>query len=122
MRARAPAYAGRHVFGGVRVDMRYVTRYAWLVIRSIRHKGLRRLYESGEPRGVIAEHAEKLRDILARLDAARDIGDMDVAGFRLHPLKGEFKGFWAVIVRANWRVIFRFVDSEALDVDYVDYH
>ena len=71
---------------------------------------------------MIAEHAEKLRDILARLDAARDIGDMDVAGFRLHPLKGELKGFWAVTVRANWRVIFRFVDSEALDVDYVDYH
>ena len=71
---------------------------------------------------MIAEHAERLRDILARLDAARDIGDMDLAGFQLHPLKGELKGYWAVTVRANWRVIFRFVDSEALDVDYVDYH
>src|SRR5258706_10329757 len=109
MRARAPAYAGRHVFGGVRVDMRYVTRYAWLVIRSIRHKGLRRLYESDEPRGVIAEHAEKLRDILARLDAARDIGDMDVAGFRLATLKREFKGVWGVIVPGNLRGNFPFV-------------
>jgi len=71
---------------------------------------------------VIGEHAEKLRDILARLDAAGDVSDLDLPGFRLHPLKGEFKGFWAVTVRANWRVVFRFTDSEALDVDYVDYH
>ncbi len=92
------------------------------MIRSIRHKGLKRLYETDDPRGVIGEHAEKLRDILARLDAAGDVSDLDLPGFRLHPLKGEFKGFWAVTVRANWRVVFRFTDSEALDVDYVDYH
>ena len=71
---------------------------------------------------MIAEHAVKLRDILARLDAACTVADMDIPGFRLHPLKGEFKGLWAVTVRANWRVIFRFVDRDALDVDYVDYH
>ena len=92
------------------------------MIRSIRHKGLKRLYETDDPRGVIGEHAEKLRDILARLDAAGDVSDLDLPGFRLHPLKGEFKGFWAVTVRANWRVVFRFTDGEALDVDYVDYH
>jgi proteic killer suppression protein len=92
------------------------------VIRSIRHKGLKRLYEDDDPRGVISEHAEKLRDILARLDAAGDVSDMDFPGFRLHPLKGELKGFWAVTVRANWRVIFRFADRDALEVDYVDYH
>ena len=92
------------------------------MIQSIRHKGLKRLYETDDPRGVIGEHAEKLRDILARLDAAGDVSDLDLPGFRLHPLKGEFKGFWAVTVRANWRVVFRFTDSEALDVDYVDYH
>ena len=68
------------------------------------------------------EHAEKLRDILARLDAAGDISDLDLPGFRLHPLKGEFKGFWAVTVRANWRVIFRMANRDVLDVDYVDYH
>jgi proteic killer suppression protein len=60
------------------------------VIRSIRHKGLKRLYEDNDPRGVIGEHAEKLRDILARLDAAGDVSDLDLPGFRLHPLKGEF--------------------------------
>jgi proteic killer suppression protein len=92
------------------------------MIRSIRHKGLKRLHEDDDPRGVIGEHAEKLRDILARLDAASAAADMDLPGFRLHPLKGELKGFWAVTVRANWRVIFRFADRDALDVDYVDYH
>jgi toxin HigB-1 len=92
------------------------------VIRSIRHKGLRRLYEDDDPRGVIGDHAVKLRDILARLDAAGTAADMDLPGFRLHPLKGELKGFWAVTVRANWRVTFRFAERDVLDVDYLDYH
>jgi proteic killer suppression protein len=92
------------------------------MIRSIRHRGLKRLHEDDDPRGVITEHAVKLRDILARLDAARSAADMDIPGFRLHPLKGLYKGFWAVTVRANWRVIFRFADPDAFDVDYVDYH
>ena len=92
------------------------------MVRSIRHKGLKRLYEEDDTRGVTREHAEKLRDILVRLDAASTIGDMDLPGFRLHLLKGALKGFWAVTVRANWRVIVRFADGDALDVDYVDYH
>ncbi len=92
------------------------------MIRSIRHKGLKRLYEDDDRRGIIGQHAERLRDILARLDASAVITDMDLPGFRLHPLKGELKGFWAVTVRANWRVLFRFVEGDALDVDYVDYH
>jgi toxin HigB-1 len=92
------------------------------VIRSIRHKGLKRLYEDDDPRGVFAEHVEKLRDILARLDAATSVTDMDLPGFRLHPLKGELKGHWAVTVRASWRVTFRFADGDALDLDYRDYH
>jgi proteic killer suppression protein len=92
------------------------------VIRSIRHKGLKRLHEDDDPRGVIAEHAQKLRDILARLDAAGTVADLNMRGFKLHPLKGDFKGWWAVTVRANWRVVFRFTDGAALDVDYTDYH
>ena len=92
------------------------------MILSIRHKGLRRLYEEDDLRGVIVEQAEKLRDILARLNAASTVEDMDLPGFRLHPLKGALKGYWAVTVRANWRVIFRFVARNATDVDYVDYH
>jgi proteic killer suppression protein len=83
---------------------------------------LKRLYEDDDPRGIKAEHIEKLLDILARLDAAGIIADMDLPGFKLHPLKGDRKGFWAVTVRANWRVIFRFEDGEAKDLDYIDYH
>jgi proteic killer suppression protein len=92
------------------------------VIRSIRHKGLKRLYEGDDHRGVLNQHAERLRDILVRLEASTSVADMDLPGFRLHPLKGERKGYWAVTVRANWRVIFRFADGDALDLDYLDYH
>lgn len=92
------------------------------MIQSFRHKGLKRLYDEDDPRGVLQEHAEKLRDILARLDAAGTPADLDLPGFRLHPLKGELKDYWAVTVRANWRVMFRFADGNALDLDYVDYH
>ena len=92
------------------------------MIQSIRHKGLRRLYEEDDPSGVIQEHVEKLRDILARLDAAAEVADLNLPGFRLHALKGWATGFWAVTVRANWRVIFRFAGHNAQDLDYVDYH
>jgi toxin HigB-1 len=89
------------------------------MIRSIPHKGLRRLYEQDDPRGVTAEHVQKLLDILARLDAAATVADMDLPGFRLHPLKGRPQ---AVTVRANWRVVFRFESGDARDVDLIDYH
>jgi toxin HigB-1 len=92
------------------------------VIRSIRHKGLKRLYVDDDPRGLKREHVIKLGDILARLDAASTATDMRLPGFDLHPLKGNLKGFWAITVRANWRGIFRFAEGEAFDVDYVDYH
>ena len=91
------------------------------MIKTIRHKGLKRLFEQDDPSGVNPEHADKLRDILATLHASPAVAHMDLRGLRLHPLKGRLKGFWAVTVRANWRVIFRF-DSGAEDVDYVDYH
>jgi proteic killer suppression protein len=83
---------------------------------------LRRLFERDDARAVFTEHAEKVRDVLARLDAARTVDDMDLPGVRLHPLKGSHKGYWAVTIRANWRVTFRFLPPDAYDVDYVDYH
>jgi proteic killer suppression protein len=92
------------------------------MIQSFRHKGLKRLYEEDDPRGVMAEHLTKLRNILARLDAAGSVGDMDLPGFNLHALKGKLKGCMAVTVRANWRVIFRFYEGHASEVDYLDYH
>ena len=92
------------------------------MIRSFRYKGLKRLYEEDDHRGVATQHVERLRDILARLDASATIADMNLPGFRLHPLKGDRKGFWAVTVRANWRVAFRFEDGDAFELDYIDYH
>jgi proteic killer suppression protein len=91
------------------------------MIKTIRHKGLKRLFEQDDPSGVNPEHVGKLKNILATLHAAPVIAHMDLPGLKLHPLKGAWKGFWAVTVRANWRVIFRF-DGDAEDVDYVDYH
>ena len=64
--------------------------------------------ERGDPRRIRAERRETVRDILARLNASASPMDMNVPGFRLHPLKGDRAGFWAVTVRANWRVVFRF--------------
>lgn len=92
------------------------------MIGSIRHKGLRRLFENDDARGIAAEHVDTLRRILARPDAARSEADMDLPGYRLHPLKGNLAGFYAVTVHANWRIIFRFIKGEARDVDYLDYH
>jgi proteic killer suppression protein len=92
------------------------------MIRGFRHKGLRRLYEKGETKGVLQDHVEKLENILAALNVARKPDDMNLPGFGLHPLKGDLKGFWSVTVRANWRVIFRFKDGNARDVDLTDYH
>jgi proteic killer suppression protein len=92
------------------------------MIQSFRHKGLKRLYEDDDPRGVMAEHLTKLRNILARLDAADTVEDMNLPGFKLHALKKQLQGFMAVTVRANWRVIFRFAEGDAFDVDYLDYH
>jgi proteic killer suppression protein len=82
------------------------------MIVSTRHKGLKRLHQQDDPRGVIRDHVVKLRDILARLDAASAAADMDMPGFRLHALKGDRKGFWAVTVRANLRVIFRLDEGD----------
>ncbi len=92
------------------------------MIRSFRHKGLKRLYEDDDTRFVDAEHLSKLRNILARLDAAGSIEDMNLPGFKLHALKGRLKGFMAVTVRANWRVIFRFTEGHVFEVDFLDYH
>ena len=75
------------------------------MIRSIHHKGLKRLRDDDDPRGVMAEHVQKLRDIIARLDAAGNVADMDLPGFRFHPLKGDLKGFWSVTVRAKITLI-----------------
>jgi proteic killer suppression protein len=92
------------------------------MIESFKHKGLRQLFEDDTAKGVNAEYVRKLRQILGVLHAAETIDALRLPTFGLHPLKGELKGLWAVTVRANWRVIFRFEDGKASDVDLVDYH
>ncbi|MFZ5863214.1 MAG: type II toxin-antitoxin system RelE/ParE family toxin [Nitrospirota bacterium] len=92
------------------------------MIQRFRHKGLKRLFENAETKGIRSDHVEKVENILAVLNRARKPEDMNLPGFRLHPLKGDLKGFWSVTVRANWRVIFRFEEGHACDVDLIDYH
>jgi len=92
------------------------------VIKTWRHKGLRLFFETGGTRGIRQEHARRLRLILARLNASTAPLDMNLPGLRLHPLKGQLKGAWAVDVSGNWRVVFRFEGQDACGVDYVDYH
>jgi proteic killer suppression protein len=92
------------------------------VIQSFRHKGLKRLFEDGEARGIRPDYVERIENILAVLNRVPQPTDMNLPGFRLHRLKGDRKDFWSVTVRANWRVIFRFEGGHACDVDLVDYH
>jgi len=92
------------------------------VIQSFRHKGLRRLYEDDDARGVPADRADKLRRMLARLDAATIPEDMNLPGYRLHSLKGALAGMFAADVSGNVRLVFRFETDGVHDVDLVDYH
>lgn len=92
------------------------------MIRSFRHKGLRRLFEEDDGRGLNRAYVDKIQRILARLDAAKEIADMDLPAYRLHALKGDFQGFYSIAVSGNWRIVFRFEQGEALNVDLLDYH
>ncbi len=92
------------------------------MIKSFRHKGLQRFYESGNIKGVQAQHAKKLRMQLAALDSAREIQDLDLPGYRLHQLKGARGHIWSVTVNSNWRITFEFTDGNVYIVNYEDYH
>lgn len=92
------------------------------MILSFKSKSLKRFMERGDESRIHAEHRETVRDILARLNASSTPEDMDLPGFGLHRLKQDLAGFWAVTVRANWRIVFRFENGDAIDVDFLDYH
>lgn len=92
------------------------------VIKSFRHKGLQAFFESGSKAGIQAAHAQKLGRQLTRLDAAQAPQDMNLPGWRLHPLRGELVNHWAVTVSGNWRLTFTFEGTDAVLVDYLDYH
>lgn len=93
-----------------------------MAIKSFRHKGLRRFFETGSTAGIQAKHADRLRLILGRLNVAAEPRDMGLPGLELHPLRGDRGGTWAVKVSGNWRVTFRFTGRDAEVVDYEDYH
>ncbi|MDY6989813.1 MAG: type II toxin-antitoxin system RelE/ParE family toxin [Thermodesulfobacteriota bacterium] len=92
------------------------------MIQDFKHKGLKKLFGSGKATGVRTEHASRLRKILALLETAEMIEDMDLPGLKLHQLKGKMKGTWAVWVSGNWRVTFKLQSGDVFDVNYEDYH
>ncbi len=92
------------------------------MIKNIKHNGLNKLYKYGHTKGVRTEHAERLRKILALLETAETFDDMDLPGLKLHELKGNRKGTYAVSVSGNWRITFKLQDGDVSDVDYEDYH
>lgn len=92
------------------------------MIRSVRHKGLKRLIEVNDRSKLPAGLIDRIQNILTALNDAQTIEDLALPSYRLHQLKGDLKGYYAVTVRANWRIVFRFEDGEAFDVDFVDYH
>ena len=92
------------------------------MIGSFRDRRLKRYYARGDARLLPADMLARIRLILARLDIADSIDDLRLHSYRLHPLKGKLKGYWSITVKANWRIIFRFRDGNALDVELIDYH
>lgn len=92
------------------------------MIKSFRHKGLRKFYESGSVAGIQPHHVKRLRMQLAALDTAYSTEDMNIPGFRLHPLKGEDKGRWSIWVNGNWRLTFEFRERHVYILDYEDHH
>ena len=87
-----------------------------------KHRGLKRLWENGKAADLNPQHVAKLGRVLDRLNEASKPEHMALPGWRLHPLKGKYSGFWAVTVQANWRLVFRFENGDATDIDYIDYH
>lgn len=92
------------------------------MIKSFRHKAIARLHETGSHQGIRTDLVSKIERILSVLDVATEPLALNLPGFSLHQLKGDMKGYWAVTVKANWRIVFRFVDGDAHDVELMDYH
>lgn len=99
-----------------------ITLHCAQVIRSFKHRGLKRLYERGDRSGIRPDLLQTVERILTVLDAAKTPDALNLPRYRLHPLKGDLKGLWSVTVRANWRILFRFCGGDAFDVELIDYH
>ena len=92
------------------------------MIKSFRHKGLEDFFDEGSKRGIQPKHAQRLSDILDQLETAKIVQDLDLPNYDLHPLKGDLEGFWSVKISGNWRIVFRFEEGDAYEIDYLDYH
>ena len=92
------------------------------MIKSFKHKGLKKLFTKGDSTGVMQAHLPKLRNILARLDSANTIQDISFPGSNLHQLTGKLAGQWSIKVSGNWRVFFKFENGDVSVIDYDDYH
>ena len=90
------------------------------MIRSFRHRGLKRLYERGDSSRIAADQLDRITLALADLDAASKPSDLDLPGYRLHPLRGDRTGFWSISISGNWRITFRFEAGDTYDADLVD--
>jgi proteic killer suppression protein len=115
-----PTHATEQIDERLTTDNSQFTVVAMIV--SFKHRGLQRLYENGDRSGIRADLVEKVERILTVLDAANAPQALDLPGYRLHQLRGNLRGYWSVTVRANWRIIFRFSNGHAQDVDLLDYH
>ena len=92
------------------------------MIKTFKHKGLKKYFESGNTSGIQNTHVNKLKMQLAAIDTAHVIEDIDLPGYQLHPLKGNREGIWSISVNGNWRVTFEFSDGNAYILNYEDYH
>lgn len=103
-------------------DKRQLSVASNFMIESFAHRGLRRLYERGDRGGIRADLLAPVERILTLLDSATTPQALNLPGLRLHPLHGDLRGYWAVTARANWRIIFQFVDGNVRNVELIDYH
>ncbi len=92
------------------------------MIRTFKHRGLKRFYERSDPSGIRPDLVDPIERILTIIDTATTPQALNLPRYRLHPLKGDLKGLWSVTVRANWRIVFRFEDANAYDIELIDYH
>ena len=92
------------------------------MIRSFKHRGLKRFYERDDRSGIRPDFRDTIQEILTVLDDAAAPGEVDLPGYRLHPLKGGRRGEWSVWVTANFRLTFRVDAEHVTDIDLEDYH
>lgn len=92
------------------------------MIKSFKHKGLKKFFDTGSTAGIDAKQAQKIAVRLEVLNRAIDIDDIDIPGFFLHPLTGNRKGIWSITVTGNWRITFELSDGDVYIVNYEDYH